>query len=204
MKKIELFEKAHKEGIILTPSQLRRYVEYGCIKTTHVGRGYARGVVTEYPENTLEIIKRIKVLQPTHKLKDIIFILWWKGYLVCEEKLKHQLLRYFDDLNKYIHLLAYIDRDLDTKKWLLEDIAEYDLPQKQPGRPSKEQLHQMDKKRSKKINTMNHVISLIAELAQRGRISNGAGKLFFRQIDFVVDKVGARTDWMDLVNGVIV
>jgi DNA-binding transcriptional MerR regulator len=92
------------EELDLTENQLRKYVHLGLLKTKRISSGL-RKAGSIYPGDSIEIIKDIKKLQTSHSLKDILFILYFKGYEIDLEKLKQQLQTcYFNVLNDFSSL----------------------------------------------------------------------------------------------------
>jgi hypothetical protein len=130
----------------------------------------------------LEIIKEIERLRSEkYKLKDIIYILYWKGYPVSWEKLKKRLSQSYKELMNDLQVVSNISQEPHQKEWLINEWSEESLPKKQPGRPSNESLELQSHRRLKEIEKLKITLPLISEIVRLGVLKNESLKFFLEK-----------------------
>jgi DNA-binding transcriptional MerR regulator len=165
MKKEELL---HITG--LTESKLRHYVRLGLIVSTRKGNGRAKGLSTDYHDRSFETVTEIKRLKGI-KLENLIFVLYWKGYPIVWDKLKEALRTYvstsIDDFEKVANVIS----DPDNAEEVIEKLVEDAKPILRPGRPSKTEMGERDKRKKDEVKLYGAVLNLIQDLAFHKSVS---------------------------------
>ncbi|MFB9330649.1 hypothetical protein ACFFSY_32310 [Paenibacillus aurantiacus] len=144
MLKQELLQEANQVGIHLSSHMFERYVQHSFIISDKSGRGYYRGVQTNYHERTLETLMYIDRLKSEKRIKnqkDYIFALFWRGYPVDWYKLKARLMEFHSNTMKSFKVIAVLSENREYQE-LLDEIAEEEASKspKAIGRPSRETL----------------------------------------------------------------
>ncbi|WP_037284726.1 hypothetical protein [Saccharibacillus sacchari] len=142
MRKEEIIAQAKADGIVLSRSQLERYIQNGLLIGHRQSEGYKKGVVSFFP-NAMDTIRFIAEYTKTYKLKkntDLLFLLFWNGFPVDEDKLKRELVEYQYTLNWVFHKISKEREDSSKLETMLDRLWDDDkkLIQKKPGRPSKQ------------------------------------------------------------------
>jgi hypothetical protein len=189
MKKEDIFYLAEKNGVELTDSQFRRYVQYGLILSARSSEGKGKGVRGYYPLNSLEIITEIVNLKASRiKEKDLIVFLFSKGYVVNIGKLKRALIDYVEEMvTNFNYLLEVIDDNIN-KEWVVDQIAEENLPKQISGRPSKNNLSIKITRKKKEEEKLLSVLNVINEIFSNGHINNETSLKFLEQLGYTSRK----------------
>lgn len=129
----------------ITENQLRSYIRFGLLQSKTVGHGRGRSVHSEFPENTLEVIRAITLLRTSpfiKKIQDLTCSLFWLGYPISLYQLKEQLNEF---LNKaIINSMKDAVEDSHDQRILNESLKRYHSDLRKlgteniTGRPSKE------------------------------------------------------------------
>ncbi|MFZ3590372.1 hypothetical protein ACOI1C_14240 [Bacillus sp. DJP31] len=172
----------------LTENQLRKYVNLGLLKTKRISSGPGKAG-SIYPGDSIEIIKDIKKLQTSHSLKDILFILYFKGYEIDLEKLKQQLQTYYFNVLNDFQLIETNTNDPDDKQYYVEEYANKRLPKKKPGAPSQEEKRLEREKFNQLVTQINSSLSIIAEISKLGILTNQTMVKTAQSLDMRVDGV---------------
>jgi len=146
--------KLKKEEILknlkldISDSKFRKYVRVGLIKSVKNGLGYGKGVLAEYPDNTIELIYIIEDYKKMgFQLKDIIFLLFCDGYDINFEKLRTHLIDHTEKMLTDIQFMIGKLSERDLLEWAINSYLSKAVRVKQPGRPSNEQLQELENKR---------------------------------------------------------
>ncbi|RKP49828.1 hypothetical protein D7Z26_18505 [Cohnella endophytica] len=202
MKREELLKMAESENISLTPSKLRRYVEYGWIVTIRKGNGRAKGAApASYHEQSLQTLREIARL-PGIKQQYLIFTLYWKGYPVAWHKLKDALQEYVMNMDSTFMTTAKLTIDPANAEYAATIMAEDALPTKKPGRPSIEDEAELEKQRTKEISFMHTVFGIIQDLNTPNSVSPQTLLKFFNFFGPLPNDsetiISPATEWMNL------
>jgi hypothetical protein len=202
MNREELLALAKSEGIHLTDTKLRRYIQYGWIVSIRKGKGRAKGAaLASFHERSLQTLKEIAGLSGINQLH-LIIILYWKGYPVVWHKLQVALQKYVMNMNSTFMITAKLTIDPANAEYAATRMAEDALPAKKPGRPSKEDAAELDKKRAKEIEFMHTVLGIINVLSTQNSVSSQTLINFFNFFgELPTDSeviISPATEWMNL------
>lgn len=172
MLKEEVLMLAEQNHIQLTESQLRRYIQYGLIITTKISQGKGQGVTTLFPNNTIEIVKEIeKGKSNGFAVRELIYYLFTKGFLVDFKKFKKSLLNDIESMLEGFEVLLEKTQDRLDRKFIIEEIALEKIPKLEPGRPSTNRLVSLDNKKKIEENKIQSILNLIEEIFNTGKVS---------------------------------
>jgi len=202
MNREELLALARSEGIPLTDTKLRRYIQYGWIVSIRKGKGRARGVAPAlYHEQSLQTLKEITRLSEI-KQPHVIFILYWMGYPIAWHKLQEALQDYVMKMNTTFLNTARLTIDPANAEYAATRMAEDALPTKKPGRPSKEDEAEFEIQRATETRFMHVVFAIINDLGTQNTVSSQSLINFFKffgplpsDAEAIVNPV---TEWMNL------
>ncbi|WP_218781371.1 hypothetical protein, partial [Bacillus sp. EB106-08-02-XG196] len=122
------------------------------------------------------------------KEKDLIVFLFSKGYVVNIDKLRRTLIDYVEEMvSNFNYLLEVVD-DECNKEWVVEQIAEENLPKQNTGRPSKNNLSQKIIRRKKEEEKLLSVLNVINEIFSNGHINNETSLTFLEQLGYTSRK----------------
>ncbi|GAA3404144.1 hypothetical protein ACFFNY_02250 [Paenibacillus hodogayensis] len=171
MRKHTLLEQAKSEHIHLTESMLRRFVEYGLVLSQREGEG-RKGVSARYDESSLRVIREIKKLEERLEIsqKDMIFLLFWRGYPVHLDKMKEQLQQFVHAFTANFRKIAEHPEKDDIHDAALK-LAEKSIPVQKSGRPSNTQKQWKQNMIDKGTRQRLMTVKLITEFSKLDSLS---------------------------------
>lgn len=140
MNKTEILAAAQAEGIPLGVHRLNRYIRLGLLPSHLQGNGYSASVQADYPD----AMTNIRFIEETRKntrlghYKNLLPLLFWKGYNVNTKKLQLYMMDYQEDLQKALQQIQRRTEDPVERSWLLDDTIQDPNVRtaRSPGRPS--------------------------------------------------------------------
>jgi hypothetical protein len=190
MLKAEILNQAKVLGISLSKNMFERYFEYGLIVSDKTGRGYVRGVMTQYHERTMEAIMLINELKSSKTIKhqkDYIIILYWKGYPVQWDKLKERIQEFHTEMIDTLEKIEELSNNPYYED-IIEEIASDEVNKLKPaGRPSKSALETLERRSKVTTQLYELLLSLLSHVFVHGKINNDVlGQMMqLMQIDFI-------------------
>ncbi|MEO2077386.1 MAG: MerR family transcriptional regulator [Bacillus sp. (in: firmicutes)] len=176
MKKSEILNNTILE---ITDSKLRNYIRLGLITSVRSGLGYGKGVLADYPDNTIEVLQKIEEYKNMRfQLKDIIFLLFCDGYLVDIDKLKEHLITHSETMLSDIQFMIGKLAKKDLIEWAINSYLEKEVRMNQPGRRSNEQTLALEDKRQFEKQKIEYGFQFMTDFFQKGEIGKSSLSLF--------------------------
>jgi hypothetical protein len=203
MLKEEILMLAEQNHILLTESQLRRYIQYGLIITTKISKGKGQGVTTLFPNNTIEIVKEIeKGREHGFAARELIYYLFTNGFLVDFKKFKKSLLIDIESMLEGFEVLLEKTQDRLDRKFIIEEIALEKIPKLEPGRPSTDRLVSLNNKKKIEENKIQSILNLIEEIFKTGKVSLETSKTFTMNYGYIAQELNLnfQKNWFDTNN----
>jgi hypothetical protein len=200
MLKEDILIEANQQGISLTDSQFRRYIHAGLFQSTKLSNGKGKGVISHYPENSLEVLFEI---QKAKKFKistqDMIFILFSKGYIVDVEKLTQNLLKSVESMVQELELLISYTEDETQRDWVIEHIVEENIPRNIPGRPRIEDMNKLEVIKVKEKYKFLSVIQFIGEIFKAGKLTSETSNQLMNSLGYSPQnpRITFSKEWME-------
>jgi DNA-binding transcriptional MerR regulator len=159
------------EDLGITENQLRKYVQHGLLKTMRTSQGPGK-VNAIYPEDTINILEEIQKLQKKYALKDILFILFFKGTHVNYKKVQQRLREYYNGFLSDFKWIENHTNDPVEKIYYIETFVERIMPKKKPGAPSLEEKKLEREKFNELLKKVESSLSFIIEISKYGTITS--------------------------------
>lgn len=182
----QIQEALATEGINLSRSKFREYVTIGLVKSFPHHGGTRGSRMATYAKG-LEIVRIIHQLnqRPNRiELRDIMYLLYWRGLPIDDTKLFYQLLEYQKCLVVKMNNVAQ-DRRADpeeVKEEIKENIAQgLRKFYFKPGAPSNEVQAAYDDDVLRHTAEMDHLYSFIQSLVENGFISSDLLSSYYSQ-----------------------
>lgn len=172
----EIQEAVIKEGIQLSKAKFREYVTIGLVKGNRQHGGTRGSRSSTYPKG-IEIILLIHQLNKRpHRieLQDIMYLLYWRGLPIDDDKLFIQLLTYQEQLIKDMNRVAEKRRtDPETHEYEIKTKLEQELRQYhffKPGPPTNSVITAYKSDVERHMSEIDTLYSFIQSLIEYGRI----------------------------------
>ncbi|MGG1616685.1 hypothetical protein ACIFQM_24345 [Paenibacillus sp. NRS-1782] len=201
MNKKELIANAQAKNIPITESKLNRYINLGLLYSDTKGRGRAKGTLSHFTEESLDILKEIQNLKGINQ-KHIIFTLFWRGYNISWHKLKDAVYNFALEIEDKFTEVNNKTKDPEFADYILNEMIEESVPKKKPGRPSNQDLKELKQQQEAEKESFRNILSLVQLLAAGSSMTCQGLKLFSRPNPNVTTQTIADADmfldWLNL------